>query len=361
MIGALLDAASLEKSAPAIGDPFSGGGTVAIEAARRGLAMYAQDIHPWAVAGLASALDGVDADVLEKCAESALEKLEPIRTRLYRTPCPAHGKKSELIHIFWVRTCTCPTCGRIIYLYPYTLLTLASRKDGEREGYFGCRSCGKIGAYAVKSGGGHRCHSCGASLPAPSESLLADRMITCVDAACRKTFRIFHGEASIWKSVLVQRSCQRKGERFVHFDIPTRRESSPHSRPRKLPAALTRRIPEGIETSILRRAGFNLWSDLYPARQLTTMLAAAAAVNALDTSDDVRARLRLAVCGAAEMAGFLSRWDRYYPKAFEAMANHRYAASALVARRTCSPSWAAGRLGVVLPHRWRKRVGPVAS
>jgi adenine-specific DNA methylase len=56
------------------------------------------------------------------------------------------------------------------------------------------------------------------------------------------------------------------------------------------------------------------------------MLAAAAAVNALDTSDDVRARLRLAVCGAAEMAGFLSRWDRYYPKAFEAMANHRYAA-----------------------------------
>jgi adenine-specific DNA methylase len=49
-------------------------------------------------------------------------------------------------------------------------------------------------------------------------------------------------------------------------------------------------------------------------------------IKKLDLSVAVQSRLRLALCGAAEMAGYLSRWDRYYPKAFEAMANHRFAA-----------------------------------
>jgi putative DNA methylase len=38
-----------------------------------------------------------------------------------------------------------------------------------------------------------------------------------------------------------------------------------------------------------------------------------------------RNRLRLAIVGGCEMAGYVSRWDRFYPKAFEALANHRFA------------------------------------
>ena len=33
----------------------------------------------------------------------------------------------------------------------------------------------------------------------------------------------------------------------------------------------------------------------------------------------------MAIIGAGEMAGYLCRWDRFHPKAIEALANHRYA------------------------------------
>ncbi len=44
----------------------------------------------------------------------------------------------------------------------------------------------------------------------------------------------------------------------------------------------------------------------------------------------IRDRLAVAVLGCCEMPAYLCRWDRYHPKAFEAMANHRYARSTVV-------------------------------
>ena len=56
--GALLDAAKKEfrRESFLVADPFSGGGTVAFEAVRRGLPIYAQDLYPWPSKGLATAL-----------------------------------------------------------------------------------------------------------------------------------------------------------------------------------------------------------------------------------------------------------------------------------------------------------------
>ena len=50
LIGDLLDSAIGDSDAYCVGDPFSGGGTVAVEAARRGADVFAQDLHPWAIA-----------------------------------------------------------------------------------------------------------------------------------------------------------------------------------------------------------------------------------------------------------------------------------------------------------------------
>src|SRR4051812_17534415 len=67
LIGALLDeAADGADGKLTVSDPFSGGGTVAVEAARRELNVYAQDLHPWAVAGLRAVLTPVDAQELER-------------------------------------------------------------------------------------------------------------------------------------------------------------------------------------------------------------------------------------------------------------------------------------------------------
>jgi SAM-dependent methyltransferase len=44
----------------------------------------------------------------------------------------------------------------------------------------------------------------------------------------------------------------------------------------------------------------------------------------VEAPEDVRTALRLAAWGVAEMAGRLSRWDRWYLKPYEAMAGHKF-------------------------------------
>lgn len=325
LIGALLDAACEIRRSPVISDPFSGGGTVAMEAARRGLRLYAQDLHPWAVAGLASALDGVDPDALGRAVAELLEVLGGSCSHLYATTCPEHGSGSELSHLFWVRTRTCPSCDGITHLFPYSLLTLASRRKDEDQGYFGCPSCGLVSRHRASGGSARTCPGCSGRLAPPDTSLLGDRRARCAASECGETFAAFDGTPPGWLPVLVQRVCSTPGGTTSHFDAPTRAECET-SAVGALPPVLAEDIPAGVETSLLHRAGFARWSDLYPPRQLRMLTECAGAIRQLQTTDSIRARLRLALCGAAEMAGYLSRWDRYYPKAFEAMANHRFPA-----------------------------------
>lgn len=327
LIGAILDAACELRASPVISDPFSGGGTVAMEAARRGLRLYAQDLHPWPVMGLTSALDGVDARALDVAAASLLHALEESCSELYATTCPEHGTGSELSHVFWVRTRACPSCARITYLFPYSLLTLASRRKDEDAGYFGCPSCGLVSRHPASGARGRLvCPGCDQTIASADTPLLSQRRAVCAESSCRTTFAAFDGAAPTWLPVLVHRVCSgSEGTSTSHFDTPTEAERGPVAAG-VVPSVLTEDIPAGIETSLLHRAGFVKWSDVFPARQLRMLTASADAIRALETTEPIRARLRLALCGAAEMAGYLSRWDRYYPKAFEAMANHRFPA-----------------------------------
>jgi adenine-specific DNA methylase len=64
-----------------------------------------------------------------------------------------------------------------------------------------------------------------------------------------------------------------------------------------------------------------------------------------ETSIDepVRRALRLAVIGSTEMAGLLSRWDRFYLKSYEAMAGHRFNFATFVAEPNVWGATASGR------------------
>lgn len=325
LIGALIDAAADDHGSPVVSDPFSGGGTVALEAARRGLRLYAQDLHPWAITGLAAALGDVEPDELESAVATVLEALDKRCSGLYATACPIGHDTSELVHIFWVRTRKCRDCGQTSYLYPYSMLTLASRRQEETDAFFGCNACGAISRHQAGEDLSRRCPNCKVLLPEPDHGLLAKRMANCPHPGCGAKTAVFVGEKPTWKIALLYRMCKEGKNEVKHFDIPTAGELEQDVQ-LAIPQSLRETIPEGVETSLLRRAGFQEWADLYPSRQLATLLAAGEIVDQLEVSETIHSRLRLAVCGAAEMAGFLSRWDRYYPKAFEAMANHRFPA-----------------------------------
>lgn len=324
LIGEILDA----TGGPIlnVSDPFSGGGTVALEAARRGHHIYAQEIHPWAANGLATALDRVDPEALAGAGEKWLAALAEKRSALYGTECPRHGDcDSEILTTFWVRHASCPACQADAFLYPYSLISLASRGKDETDGFFGCGACGYVTRSALDTPA-PRCGHCRSTLPARSISQLPSGRFRCRARGCSHEFAAFAANFS-WRPVLVQRLCGAA----AHIERPTAAELATiaaASAP-ALPAPLSAEIPLGLETRRLRRAGITCWSDLYPPRQLDAMLAAAQALESLELTPEIANRLRLILCGASEMAGYASRWDRYYPKAFEVTANHRFSLTGL--------------------------------
>jgi putative DNA methylase len=326
LIGALLEQTHADNEKAVISDPFSGGGTVAIEAARRALPVYAQDLHPWPIAGLRSALTVIDPAELERASESLLGRLAPLRARLYGTDCPRHGSDAEVLGCFWVRVTDCHACAQAVHLFPYPMLSRASREAGETHSWWGCSACGRM-TCSRDNAASRRCSACGKSFPPASRSLLPGRRVTCPHRGCRHEFPAFVGQKPQWKCVLVQRSCRAAGHQHVHLDRPTAEEEVQASDRGALtvPCALREEIPHGLETRVLRRAGVQRWEQLYTPRQLRVLAAASEQIEQMRLSTAVRDRLRLSLAGCAEMAGHVSRWDRFYPKAFEATANHRFA------------------------------------
>ncbi len=78
---AVLDAAKKEfrREGFLVADPFSGGATVAFEAVRRGLPMYAQDLYPWPSQSLATTLTPAAPDEFKTAAAAVLEALSEQR------------------------------------------------------------------------------------------------------------------------------------------------------------------------------------------------------------------------------------------------------------------------------------------
>lgn len=312
VMGAILDAA-VERYGEglAVADPFSGGGTVTFEAARRGLRAYAQDLYPWPARGLACALTPCSADELKLAATQVLEQLAPLR-RAYTTP-----SGTELSHILRVRVATCEGCAKDVFQFPHAMVSVASRSSSNHHAFFGCRSCGAV---SRRKRGIHsfKCDGCGKR----NQTEDADGCPHCSAT---------HFRPHRWHPVLVQELVASTGSRLravlrkAQDGDPVQVEAAAHAC-----EALARPIPMGKETKRLLRSGFACWGDLYSDRQANILRAGLAAVGALDAATSVKDRLAFCLLGAAEMPAFLSRWDRFALKPFEAIANHRYAQTSLV-------------------------------
>ncbi|PLS86424.1 MAG: hypothetical protein CYG60_07290, partial [Actinobacteria bacterium] len=141
VVGALLEAAVAELGEEGfmVADPFSGGGTIAFEAARRGLAVYAQDLYPWPTFALASVLRPADPEEFAEASRELLVSLEAHRD-LYKRG--EDNERWEATHVLRVRIALCPGCGGDVHLFPEPLVSVASRGTRETDGLFGCAACG---------------------------------------------------------------------------------------------------------------------------------------------------------------------------------------------------------------------------
>lgn len=319
VVGEILDAATgIYGERFLVSDPFSGGGTVAFEAVRRGLPIYAQDLYPWPAGGLSAALSDAQPDKFQAAARDLLTALDH-----HRSMYTSRGG-GELAYVIRVRSVVCLNCQANFYLFPEPLISLSSRSPNEKYAFFGCRSCGAA-TKVQRASLSFECVGCGLTQPtnAPKPS-------SCPHCEAPINVKELTGQGYEWKPTLV-------GEILSHYDRKRAelRPVAPGDSVFQSPATAT--IPQlkepvapGIETRRLLDSGVSHWGDLYTERQAIVLLDALKVISNLKCSNAIKERLAYAVIGAAEMPAYLSRWDRFHLKTFEGLANHRYSSSTVV-------------------------------
>jgi putative DNA methylase len=324
--GAVLDAAEKEfrRKEFLVADPFSGGGTVAFEAAGRGLPLYAQDLYPWPSQSLATALTPAAPDEFKTAAAAVLEALSQHRES-YASSGP---DRWETTHVIRVRSVSCPKCSKRIFLFRDPFISVASRKADESHAFFGCSACGGV-TRRPKEIRSFTCDHC------------RHREVMTVKTANSRTTELdcprcleplllsdLLLQPLEWHPVLLRERRVSKIEPLARLRPSQKDDPTDDVRGSEF-HALHIKIPDGIETAALRRYGFSFWDELYTRRQLDAITDALAIVPTLRIGEAIKQHLRLAILGTTEMAGYVCRWERYHPKALEAIANHRFSRSTI--------------------------------
>ena len=298
-------------------DPFSGGGVIPLTAVSEGQRVYAQDLNPWAAAGLTTAMQLPTSDAILSGARQLHGEVEPLLQVAYST-VSADGRRAAISQTFRVSTSHCPSCSAELRHFPHAMVTLHQRKErGHPECLLACRA-GHVfeGSIAARSS---NCPQCDRAVD-PGDSYTRGRDITCWNCATTTSLDAPETvESWRWEVVLVERVAAGGGREIG----PATAEEITTADAGWSPSRDLGFITRGDETDVLLRHGFVRWTDLYPLRQRAVTEELLAAVESID-DPSVRSTLRLAMVGTTEMAGHLSRWDRWYLKSYEAMAGHRF-------------------------------------
>lgn len=314
--GAIIEATSQDRPGRmTVADVFAGGGVIPLAAATRGHKVYAQDLNPWAATGLAGMLGLPSPAALKEAQATLAHRIDAEVNAAYGTTL-SDGTRGLVSHTFRVATGQCTKCGKRSRMFPHALVTLLSRREkGLPEAFLACPN-GHL-FEGLSTAESVRCPHC-RTLTDPSANYTARRKITCT---CGHVDRLDQrAETWDWDVVLVERS--RPGRREIALPAEGELEAAraSHMRPERTLGA----IPEGQETRVLTRHGFTRWEDLYPVRQRVLLERLLKAAKQCSTDPAVVRAVEVAIIGSAEMAGHLSRWDRYYLKSYESMAGHRF-------------------------------------
>lgn len=322
--GAIVEAVNVDRPGRLLlADPFAGGGVIAMAALIRGHRVYAQDVNSWAARSLVTMLDLPAPDELGGAADRLHAVVEQLLDEAYATTLD-DGEAGQVSHTLRVATAPCPSCENTLRLFPSALVSLTDRVDcGGDTGYLACPAGHLYLGPATKRSS---CSTCGRYVK-PTTRYTTGRMVRCVECGWVGKISALAGTGGFaWEVLLVERV----GASAREIGPPNVTEVEAADCSLWAPARRLGAIKDGVETRVLLRHGMRRWNDLYPARQrvvLESLLAGCRSVAKKDAH--VRRALEAAVIGSAEMAGFTSRWDARYLKAYEAVANHRFSFTTL--------------------------------
>ncbi|MFG1995303.1 hypothetical protein ACGFJ7_35540 [Actinoplanes sp. NPDC048988] len=340
MNGALIEAVASQADSPLlIVDPFAGGGVIPLSAVTRGHRVYAQDLNPWAATGLAAMLALPQPTELREGIAALTQRANSLATAAYGT-LMEDGSRGHVSHTFRVAASHCTQCGERNRHFPYAMVSLLVRKErGLPEAFISCRQ-GHL--QLGRSDKASHCETCGTVID-PSAMYAPGRVVTCSKGHRERLSERVASRAWEWDVVLVERANGFRRE----LAIPTEAEVAAANADRWGAPVPLGPIPEGAETRVLLRHGFKDWADLYPTRQAFLVRQLLDLVPDCSSQLAVQAALRMAIIGSTEMAGHLSRWDRWYLKSYESMAGHRFNLTTFTAEPNAWGTEVSGR-GTVL-------------
>lgn len=315
--GSIIDAVSADRPGRmVVSDPFAGGGVIPLAAVMRGHSVYAQDLNPWAARGLASMLALPDPEALRDGIAALTQRVLTSAHAAYGTVL-SDGTAALVSHTFRVAAAPCTACGRQQRIFPHALVSLTSRVERNLPEAFLACSNGHL--FKGRRDAAAPCPTC-RELTDPARVYTPRRVITC---RCGQQDRLedrAKATGLAWEVVLVERVGGGRRE----LSLPSPGELAAAEAEHVVPRMQLGTIPEGQETAVLRRHGFRNWEDIYPRRQRAMVERLLELAPSCSPDANVVAALKLAIIGSTEMAGHLSRWDRYYLKSYESMAGHRF-------------------------------------
>ncbi len=137
-------------------DPFVGGGTSVVEAAKCGASVIGVDIDPVACFVTRVELEQCDFAILSKSFQQVTTAVRSKILDLYRTKLE-DGSSASIIYAFWVELINCAKCKRKYEAHPHFQLR---RDRGKRRQIVFCRVCHKVYDLSLRRTK-FRCDECG--------------------------------------------------------------------------------------------------------------------------------------------------------------------------------------------------------
>lgn len=307
-------------------DPFMGGGTPLMEAARLGLGVVGYDTNPMARWIVERELEDVDPDELRAAGERVARDVEREVGRLYLTRCTGCGGEAEVRHFIWLRHHRC-VCGEEHPLLADTMLVSTRQRRHPREVHL-CPHCLGLGEFEPRSRP-DRCEACSGRY---DEGLYRPGSVHV--CACGEPFRVPPRgtvETPCERLVAIDYhcgGCSTSGTTH-RFKPPGRGDRQRLRRAERLCAQRRSRfwpdelIPSGKETERLLRWGYLRWRDLFSPRQLYGLEALADRI-AGEPPGPVKRALQTAFSDFLRSQNTLCRYDRQLLKPADVFAVHGF-------------------------------------
>lgn len=279
-------------------DPFMGGGSTLVEAARLGATVSGGDVDPLAAEIVRYELNPAPPDEVREAGERLLEHVRAQCGHLF----PPHNGVQPL-HYFWLHVVSCPVCGTAGLLYRNLVLARDRNKPGAvvRDASLTVFCPADLSIHSLGNSDQRRLHYAGRYWAINEGTFRAQRYL-CQDCGAKSTHKELRTGVAPRQLVAVEETPAAERRRMRPSTADDYRATE-QARGWLVDHAAELRVPD-TPLAVVRHDerpvsfGMRMIRDLFSERQLAVLGTAMAWVETTDLDFQVRAALRLSVSNA---------------------------------------------------------------